>query len=252
MPGRHEAAGVAPKRTLCKVTSCLGQAVSSTRRSIPAMLDCRARAGYSRAMPHAAPPSPACPGREALTLELAGRTWRIEREGDLESLWNSIADDSDEDLIPYWVEMWPAGVALADHIAAHKEHIAGSLCLDVGCGLALTALAASWVGGKVVAFDIVPEALAFARDNAALNDVPQPLWLRRDLRTPLLRAARSALPLRPGPWWPGLAGRGQARRVQTLPRPFQGMRLERGAHRRAETRLAHLGHDREPLGNDSS
>lgn len=138
-------------------------------------------------MPHAASPSPARPGREALTLELAGRTWRIEREGDLESLWNSIADDSDEDLIPYWVEMWPAGVALADHIAAHKEKVAGSLCLDVGCGLALTALAASWVGGKVVAFDIVPEALAYARDNAALNSVPQPLWLRMDWRAPAIR-----------------------------------------------------------------
>lgn len=137
-------------------------------------------------MPHTASAT-SRPGREALTLQLAGRSWRIEREGDLETLWDSIADDTDEDLIPYWVEMWPAGVALAEHIAANKERIAGRLCLDVGCGLALTALAASWVGGKVVAFDIVSEALAFARDNAALNDVPQPLWLRMDWRAPAVR-----------------------------------------------------------------
>ncbi|EPR44254.1 ribosomal L11 methyltransferase [Desulfovibrio sp. X2] len=140
-------------------------------------------------MPHTDPAESSLPGRETLTLTLAGRTWRIEREGDLETLWNSLDEETPdaEDHIPYWVEMWPAGVALAAMLAERKDEIAGRACLDVGCGLAVTALVASWLGARVVAFDIMQEALSYGRDNAALNGVPQPLWLRMDWRYPAVR-----------------------------------------------------------------
>lgn len=144
-------------------------------------------------MPHAAAvckaDRPSLPEREALTVEIAGRAWTFLREGDLETLWNELSEDRPdaEDMIPYWVEMWPAGVVLAEHLYARRAEIAGQDCLDVGCGLGVSAIIGAYAGARVMAFDIMHEPLAFARDSAALNNAPQPLWLRMDWRFPAVR-----------------------------------------------------------------
>ncbi len=127
-----------------------------------------------------------------LTVTAAGRTWRLRRASDFDSLWESMTAegraDADEH-IPYWTELWPASLALADWIAAKKALLAGRRCLDMGCGLGLTALAAASVGAKVLAMDYEEEALRFARENARLNGVPEPAWAVMDWRRPAVAPA---------------------------------------------------------------
>lgn len=119
---------------------------------------------------------------------IAGRKWLLDREADLETLWNRMDDETlDEDeRLPYWAEVWPASILLGEWIVRNQDVVRGSHCLDVGCGLGLTALVASDVGAKTLAFDYAAEALHHARANAELNGVTQPLWAVMDWRSPAI------------------------------------------------------------------
>jgi len=122
-------------------------------------------------------------------VDVAGRIWLLDRAADMEALWDAMdGDDLDEDeRLPYWAEVWPASVLLARHILRSADALRGRACLDVGCGLGLTGMVAASVGADVVAFDYEWPAVRFARHNAELNRVPQPLWLCMDWRDPALR-----------------------------------------------------------------
>ncbi|MDL2279792.1 methyltransferase domain-containing protein [Desulfovibrio sp. OttesenSCG-928-G11] len=126
----------------------------------------------------------------ALVFEACGRDWRIRRPADLESLWAAIDEEifNEDERLPYWVEVWPASQALADWLWEQRDAINGRLCLDLGCGLGFTALAASLCGARVLAADYEREALSYARINAAVNAAPSPFWLAMDWRRPALMA----------------------------------------------------------------
>jgi len=121
-------------------------------------------------------------------VEVEGRVWLLDRAADMEALWECMeeADLGDDERLPYWAEVWPASVLLGRHIFRNKQRLAGKACLDMGCGLGLTGMIASSVGASVVAFDYEWPAVLFARHNAALNAVPQPLWLLMDWRAPAI------------------------------------------------------------------
>ena len=128
--------------------------------------------------------------------EVAGRVWRLARPVDLESLWAAMGESGsagkhaaweEDERLPYWVELWPAAVLLARALAARPELVAGRVCVDAGCGLGLPALVAASCGGRVLAFDYEPEALIYARKNAALNlpaGAVAPLLAAMDWRRP--------------------------------------------------------------------
>lgn len=124
------------------------------------------------------------PGRIKLTL--CGREWALARPSDLETLWETITDDAfaEDERLPYWVELWPSSLSLALWLQKNREHIAGRICLDLGCGLGFTAMVGSWLGARVVGMDYEADALAYAKRNAKANAVPQPLWLVMDWRAP--------------------------------------------------------------------
>jgi predicted nicotinamide N-methyase len=126
------------------------------------------------------------PGK--IVLNLCGREWTLLRPADLESLWASITDEAftADERLPYWVELWPASLALAVWLKGNKERIANRICLDLGCGLGFTALVGSLAGARVIGMDYEPAALAYARKNAARNAVPSPLWTVMDWRKPAL------------------------------------------------------------------
>lgn len=130
-----------------------------------------------------------CAAENALRLRAAGRDWRLLRPADLESLWDALGQATPEgerppeqcdDLIPYWVELWPSARALADWLLERAEDIKGRPCLDLGCGLGLTALVGADLGARVLAVDYMEEALRFARLNEQENALASGRAERRD------------------------------------------------------------------------
>nr|WP_209280107.1 methyltransferase domain-containing protein [Desulfobaculum xiamenense] len=128
--------------------------------------------------------------RQRLEVVAAGRSWLIERTADLETLWELIGEDefTEDERLPYWAEVWPSSVVLSAWLGANRARIAGRVCVDMGCGLGLTALAGSLFGARVIAFDYEFEPLFFARGNADLNRVAQPLWIQMDWRNAAIAA----------------------------------------------------------------
>jgi len=119
-------------------------------------------------------------------VDVEGRVWLLDRAADMEALWDAMDDDDmgDDERLPYWAEVWPASVLLGRHILRNSDRLRGRPCLDLGCGLGLTGMIASEVGAQVVAFDYEWPAVRFARHNADLNGVEQPLWTVMDWRHP--------------------------------------------------------------------
>jgi SAM-dependent methyltransferase len=108
----------------------------------------------------------------------------IERPDDPGSLiqgWCERADPAV--LIPYWAEIWPASRAIARQLAEHGL-ASGASVLDLGCGLGLAGIAAGLLGGRVTFADNHPDALAFARRNAALAGLAYTEFLQVDWRAP--------------------------------------------------------------------
>jgi len=70
---------------------------------------------------------------------------------------------------PYWAQLWPSGLALADELAA-RDDLDGRRVLELGCGLGAAAAVAARAGAQIVATDGIPDAVAFAAHNLAIND----------------------------------------------------------------------------------
>jgi ETFB lysine methyltransferase len=135
-------------------------------------------------------PTSSAGGRQRLAVAACGRDWLIEREADLETLWAGIGADEfgDDERVPYWAEIWPASLLLAEWLWRSRTLIRGATCLDLGCGLGLTAVVAASLGARVAGLDYEYPALAFARDNACLNEAPAPLFTLMDWRAPGFKA----------------------------------------------------------------
>lgn len=89
--------------------------------------------------------------------------------------------DRDERL-PYWADLWPAARALARHLW-DEPHMPRS-ALELGCGLALPALALLARGARVLATDYHADAFRFARANAVRNGLPMLRTRLLDWRVP--------------------------------------------------------------------
>ncbi|MEF2145048.1 MAG: 50S ribosomal protein L11 methyltransferase [Desulfovibrionaceae bacterium] len=130
---------------------------------------------------------------QRLSVHAAGRDWILERTADMESLWDEMdqAAFGEDERLPYWAEVWPASLLVCLWLEREKNFLRGRRCLDLGCGLGLTALVGAWLGAEVLALDYEPRALGFARRNARINLEPDEsarvLWTVMDWRAPGLR-----------------------------------------------------------------
>ncbi len=126
----------------------------------------------------------------SLRVNACGREWILERAGDLEKLWEVMTEDSanfEDERLPYWTELWPSSLALAEWLALSRHIISGKRCLDLGCGLGLTALVGAWLGASVMGVDYEIDALRFSRRNACINKIPSLEWILMDWRAPALK-----------------------------------------------------------------
>jgi predicted nicotinamide N-methyase len=72
--------------------------------------------------------------------------------------------------VPYWARPWPAGLRLAEAVAADPPP-PGARVLELGCGLAAPSIAAARAGARVLATDASLDAVVFAAHCLALNEV---------------------------------------------------------------------------------
>jgi predicted nicotinamide N-methyase len=99
-------------------------------------------------------------------VALRGRTVAILRPRDSEALLEDRAAEQEE-LLPYWAELWPSGIALAR--ALDGRALRGVRVVELGCGLGVPSIVAAQAGGRVLATDWSRPALEFAADNADRN-----------------------------------------------------------------------------------
>jgi predicted nicotinamide N-methyase len=99
-------------------------------------------------------------------VAIGGRDLRLLRPRDAEALLDDDAFEREE-FLPYWAELWPSSLALARTIAGRS--LRGARTLELGCGLGLPSIAAALAGGRVLATDWSPEAVAMTADNAERN-----------------------------------------------------------------------------------
>jgi predicted nicotinamide N-methyase len=97
-----------------------------------------------------------------------------------------------DNYMPYWPIVWPSGLVLASHILRHgppklTPTTTPARCIDLGCGLGATGIAAALQNWHVTFTDYDKEAVEFAAHNAARNGIPPHLIraTEMDWREPL-------------------------------------------------------------------
>jgi predicted nicotinamide N-methyase len=99
-------------------------------------------------------------------VAIAGHDLALLRPRDAEALLDEDAFEHEE-FLPYWAELWPSALALARMVAARA--LRGARVLELGCGLGLPSLVAVLAGGRVLATDWSPDAVAMTARNAERN-----------------------------------------------------------------------------------
>jgi len=76
-----------------------------------------------------------------------------------------------DDYMPYWADLWPASVGLAEFLAFAqvKPPSPAALAVELGSGLGLASIAAGLLGWQVLLTDYDADALTFALYNARTN-----------------------------------------------------------------------------------
>jgi predicted nicotinamide N-methyase len=101
------------------------------------------------------------------TVVLGEHVLAILRPRDGEALLDEGLFARHDEYLPYWVELWPSGLALAR--AIYGRALRGARVLELGCGLGLPSIAAALAGGRVLATDWAAHAVAVATENARRN-----------------------------------------------------------------------------------
>ncbi len=158
-----------------------------------------------------------------------------------ESLLDEEAFAADE-FMPYWAELWPAGLELARALPADLD---GLRVVELGSGLGVPSLVAAARGADVTAVDWASDAVALLRENAARNglalDAVHADWRDYDgsfdlaLAADVLYEARNVEPL--ARLIPRLA---PAALVALAGRPYEAAFLERVAHEHVASRVVRV------------
>lgn len=117
-----------------------------------------------------------------VTVEVEAGPHRIElvRPESSEALISEADFDRDERL-PYWAELWPSALVLAQDVALLDG--GGRSMLELGCGVGLVAAAGVQAGFDVTASDYYDDALLFAGLNVARNTGREPTLRTLDWRS---------------------------------------------------------------------
>lgn len=118
-----------------------------------------------------------------IVLPRTGRAFRVVQPADIDRLLDLATSDPEEHL-PYWAELWPSGIALADAILLDPRPLQGASVVELGCGLGVTAAAALQAGAHLLATDYSEAALLLTRWNCRLNVGREPALRQLNWRQP--------------------------------------------------------------------
>ena len=130
------------------------------------------------------------PSHADLPVTIAGHQWTLRKGGDLDRLMDELIarGEGDEafldERLPYWAELWPASIAMAEWLLEDQPIPSGSTALELGCGPGLAGVAAGAAGVETIVTDIESTALDMARHNWKTNLQREPEVLRLDWREP--------------------------------------------------------------------
>jgi predicted nicotinamide N-methyase len=111
-------------------------------------------------------------------LSVAGVELSLVRPASPDALIDEQEFERDE-FLPYWAELWPAALALAEAL----PDVSGLKVVELGCGLGVPSLVATARGAEVTATDWAEDAIELLRRNAAANGLELRAE-RRDWREP--------------------------------------------------------------------
>jgi 2-polyprenyl-3-methyl-5-hydroxy-6-metoxy-1,4-benzoquinol methylase len=123
-------------------------------------------------------------------VSFAGRTFELLGLENCEQLLDVpevVRRFEQNEYLPYWSQLWPAGLLLAGAVAAWPPAGAEPVqVLEIGCGLGLVSLVLTHLGYRVLATDYEKDALAFVAESARRSGLPVLQtrlldWRRRDL-----------------------------------------------------------------------
>lgn len=133
------------------------------------------------------------PSAGSHTLSFGEVTLTIQTPPDFDALLDACARETPDtvDRIPYYANLWPSAIGLAEALAARASALAGTTVVELGCGLGLPAILAARLGAAAVtATDFHPDVRPWLHKNATQNraditfghvswDSPEPLEGRR-------------------------------------------------------------------------
>lgn len=121
---------------------------------------------------------------------ILGREFGIVTAGSIDELLDELVEAGPDDpayqdeRLPYWAEVWPSAVALAEHVLRGQTVTEDTRAVEIGCGLGLAGLAAMGKGASVLLTDYQEDALAFAELNGLINFGRSPATALMDWREP--------------------------------------------------------------------
>lgn len=118
-----------------------------------------------------------------VTLPESGITYTIWKPDDMDRLLDDVENDPEQNL-PYWAEVWPSGIALADEIVAEPGVVAGQRVIEIGSGIGITAVAALAAGADLTIADYAADALTLCIENTRRNAICQPAAIQCNWRDP--------------------------------------------------------------------
>jgi predicted nicotinamide N-methyase len=99
-------------------------------------------------------------------VKIGGRTISLLRPRVADALLDEEAFEHEE-FLPYWAELWPSAIALAQEVV--RLEVDGLRVLELGCGLGLPSIVAALDGAHVLATDWSPDAVDVAARNSERN-----------------------------------------------------------------------------------
>ena len=104
-------------------------------------------------------------------INISGMSLEMELVNNLDDYLDELTEEAnkDEDLIPYWSELWPSSYAMAEFILQDISQFKSRSIIEIGCGVGLISTVLMKAGIEVLATDFQKTALKFTENNVYRN-----------------------------------------------------------------------------------